>query len=80
VWPFLLREYYVSHEKIYGIKKTKLALEKNIDVLKDHFYNDAGIGSVSEVFDGESPTHGKGCPQQAWSVAALLKMVYMLDR
>lgn len=79
VWPFLLREYYVAYEKIYGRSKTKGAINKDLEKLKHHFYNDAGIGSVSEVFDGLSPESGKGCPQQAWSVAALWKLVKMAD-
>ena len=79
VWPFLVREYWVAYEKINGSKKTKALMTSEIEALKHHFYNDAGVGSVSEVFDGLDPKHGKGCPQQAWSVAALWKMVKMLE-
>lgn len=78
VWPFLLREYWVAHEKIYGPKKTKAALAPELEILKNHFYNDAGIGSVSEIFDGENPRSGKGTPQQAWSVAAYWRMTKMM--
>lgn len=76
-WPFLLREYFVAHEKIYGLRKTKVLLNPTLEALKNHFYHDAGVGSVSEVFDGLNPHKGKGCPQQAWSVAALWKMAKM---
>jgi glycogen debranching enzyme len=34
---------------------------------------EAGIGSVSEIFDGDSPHQPRGCIAQAWSVAALLQ-------
>lgn len=78
VWPFLLRDYWVAAEKINGKRKTKTALKTEIESLKHHFYFDAGINSVSEIFDGLAPQHGKGTPQQAWSVAALYRMQKML--
>jgi glycogen debranching enzyme len=33
----------------------------------------AGLGSVSEVFDGEAPYTPGGCIAQAWSVAEPLR-------
>lgn len=35
----------------------------------------AGVGSVSEVFDGDPPHTPGGCPAQAWSVAELLRVL-----
>jgi glycogen debranching enzyme len=34
----------------------------------------AGIGSISEVLDGDAPHNPGGCPFQAWSVAELLRL------
>jgi predicted glycogen debranching enzyme len=34
---------------------------------------EAGIGSISEVFDAESPFTPRGCIAQAWSVAEVLR-------
>ncbi len=79
IWPFLLRDYWVAYEKINGKRKTKLQLKSEIESLKHHFYFEAGVNSVSEIFDGLRPEHGKGTPQQAWSVAALYKMQKMLE-
>ena len=39
--------------------------------LADHL-GDAGLGSVSEVVDGDAPHEPRGCPMQAWSVGCLL--------
>jgi predicted glycogen debranching enzyme len=36
---------------------------------------DAGVGQVSEIFDGDAPQQPRGCIAQAWSVAALLRAV-----
>jgi predicted glycogen debranching enzyme len=39
---------------------------------------EAGLGSVSEILDADPPHTPRGCPMQAWSVAAALEI--MLDR
>jgi predicted glycogen debranching enzyme len=38
---------------------------------------DAGIGSVSEIFDAEAPYEARGCIAQAWGVAELLRCLRM---
>jgi glycogen debranching enzyme len=35
--------------------------------------NDSCIGTISEVFDAESPYNPEGCVAQAWGVAELLR-------
>ena len=35
--------------------------------------DEACVGSVSEIFDAESPYAPRGCVAQAWSVAELLR-------
>ncbi len=35
--------------------------------------NDAGIGSISEIFDAEPPFTPRGCIAQAWSVAEVVR-------
>ncbi|AWK86707.1 amylo-alpha-1,6-glucosidase [Azospirillum thermophilum] len=35
--------------------------------------DEAGIGTVSEIFDAEAPFHPRGCIAQAWSVAEILR-------
>jgi glycogen debranching enzyme len=34
---------------------------------------EAGIGSISEIFDAEPPFAPRGCITQAWSVAEVLR-------
>jgi glycogen debranching enzyme len=36
---------------------------------------EAGLGHVSEIFDGDSPHRPRGCFAQAWSVAEILRAV-----
>ena len=35
--------------------------------------SEAGLGQVSEIFDGDAPHTPRGCIAQAWSVAELLR-------
>jgi glycogen debranching enzyme len=35
--------------------------------------NEAGIGTLSEIFDAESPYTERGCIAQAWTVAEVLR-------
>ena len=75
VWPFLLHEYFQAYFKIYGTStenKKKVMLE--LEPLRKHFYQDNGIHCISEIFNGSEPQEGKGCIQQAWSVAAIIKL------
>jgi predicted glycogen debranching enzyme len=37
--------------------------------------DDACIGSISEIFDGDAPHHPRGCCAQAWSVAEVLRVL-----
>ncbi|GAC1569063.1 MAG: hypothetical protein NVS3B20_22360 [Polyangiales bacterium] len=39
----------------------------------DAHLSEACVGSISEVFDAESPYHPRGCIAQAWSVAEVLR-------
>ena len=40
---------------------------------------DHGIGSVSEIFEGDAPFAPRGCIAQAWSVAEVLRAWQMTE-
>jgi glycogen debranching enzyme len=46
--------------------------------LQDHLA-DAGLGSLSEIFDGDAPHAPRGCIAQAWSVAETLRVWRALE-
>lgn len=78
VWPWLLEHYAMAYLKIHG--KSGIS---HIRRLYDGFepvMREAGIGSVSEVYDGDPPHYPGGAPSQAWSVAALLNMDYLIKK
>jgi glycogen debranching enzyme len=39
----------------------------------EHHLNEAGVGTLSEIFDAEPPYTPRGCVAQAWSVAEVLR-------
>ncbi len=43
-----------------------------LDGFAEHLH-EAGLGTVSEIFDAEPPFAPRGCIAQAWSVAELLR-------
>jgi len=40
----------------------------------DHL-SDAGIGTISEIFDADAPYTPRGCIAQAWSVAEVVRVL-----
>jgi glycogen debranching enzyme len=45
---------------------------------EDHL-RDAGIGTISEILEGDPPHLPNGCIAQAWGVAELLRVWRKLD-
>jgi predicted glycogen debranching enzyme len=69
VWGWLLGPYALAHFRSYGNRERALSL---LDPIGQHLL-DAGLGSVSEIFDGDAPHAPDGCIAQAWSVAEVLR-------
>jgi predicted glycogen debranching enzyme len=70
VWGWLVGPFVDAWLKVYpnDIAAARRALEGFVPHL-----DEACIGSISEVFDAESPFTPRGCIAQAWSVAELLR-------
>jgi len=39
-----------------------------------------GLGTISEIYDGDPPHRAAGAISQAWNVAELLRMKWLIDR
>ncbi|MFQ6136272.1 MAG: amylo-alpha-1,6-glucosidase [Candidatus Hydrothermarchaeales archaeon] len=74
VWPWLLGPFITAYIKTNNrSKKSKRIAERLLlSLIFDHL-KDAGMGTISEIFDGDSPHHPRGCISQAWSVAEILR-------
>ncbi len=70
VWPWLLGPFVDAWLKTFpGRREEAVAMVRSLhDTL-----GQAGIGSVSEIFDAEEPFTPRGCIAQAWSVAELIR-------
>ncbi len=69
VWAWLLGPFAVAHYRVYRDAAAAQGLLAPIV----HHLDDAAIGSISEIFDGDPPHAPKGCFAQAWSVAEILR-------
>jgi len=73
VWPWLLGPYMTAYVKLHGLsEQTRDYLRELVEPLHEHLHQ-AGLGSISEIFDGDVPHYPRGCIAQAWSVAELLR-------
>ncbi len=69
VWSWLIGSFIDSHLAVYG---DRVQARRLLEPLAAHL-GTAGLGSVSEIFDGDPPHTPGGCYAQAWSVAELLR-------
>jgi glycogen debranching enzyme len=76
VWPWLLYAYVDACRRTRDAQSAAGDLERTIATLGPHL-DDAGLGHVSEVASGDAPHTPGGCPFQAWSLAALLRLEQM---
>ena len=73
VWPWLLGHFLTAYVKVHGESpEARERANKFLDPLRAHLC-DAGLGQISEVFDGDPPHNPGGCIAQAWSVAEILR-------
>ncbi len=69
VWGWLLGPFALAHLRVY---KDPAAAQAFLLPMAHHL-GDYGMGSIAEIFDGDSPFTPRGCIAQAWSVAETLR-------
>src|SRR5689334_22676347 len=73
VWPWLLGPYVDAYFRVFGRgPEARAHCLSLLEPLARHL-EEACLGQVSEVFDGDAPHTPGGAPAQAWSVAELLR-------
>lgn len=73
VWPWLLGPFYEAYLKANDFSDAaRAAVAEAMSSWSGHL-RDAGLGSISEIFDAEPPHPAGGAFAQAWSVAELLR-------
>jgi len=71
VWGWLLGPWLTAVVRENG-QDGKATAQKYFKEIMPHL-EDAGIGTISEIFDAEAPHAPRGCIAQAWSVAEILR-------
>jgi len=75
VWAWLTGPFVTAFLKVHGYSKEKrdYAYENFLKPLFTEEVYRAGLGTISEIFDGDEPHLPRGCISQAWSVAEPLR-------
>jgi len=75
VWAWLMGPYVTARVRANGgTSEARREAAALLTGLRDHL-KDAGLGTISEIFDGDPPHAPKGCIAQAWSVAEVLRCI-----
>ena len=75
VWAWLIGPFIAAHLRVHHDPAAAMRL---LEPFADHLHA-AGLGSISEIFDGDAPFEPRGCIAQAWSVAEVLRSVRLID-
>ena len=69
VWGWLLGPFALAHYRVYQDREAALRF---LEPLGHQIYA-SGLGTLSEIFDGDAPFTPRGCIAQAWTVAEVLR-------
>ena len=73
VWAWLIGPFIEAYLRVHGHEPSAIAQARRwLEPLEGHLA-EAGLGYVSEIFDGDPPHQPRGCIAQAWSVAEVLR-------
>ena len=76
VWAWLIGPYISAYTRAYaGEEGTRAYIEGLFKPFYGHLF-DAGVGTVSEIFDGDAPHTPRGCIAQAWSVGEIVRAYF----
>lgn len=73
-WAWLIGPFVEAYLRVHDWSPEAKAYTRGIlEPLLEHLHGEAGLGSISEIFDGDPPHQARGCFAQAWSVAEVLR-------
>jgi predicted glycogen debranching enzyme len=72
-WPWLLGAYVKAYRKVHNYSEDSMEDMRTLLQGFNAHLEIAGLGTISEVFDGDFPHSPGGCIAQAWSVAEVLR-------
>jgi len=69
VWGWLIGPFVLAH---LGVYKNPEMARRILEPMGNQITT-AGLGTLSEIFDGDAPFHPRGCIAQAWTVGEVLR-------
>jgi predicted glycogen debranching enzyme len=80
VWPYLMGPFIESYLKVNDFSNdSRQKAAEFIEPLMRHLTEDACLGQISEIFDGDAPHRPRGCVAQAWSIAELIRAYHLIN-
>lgn len=76
IWSWLIGPFITAYVR-YSEEKEKKEAMNLLTGLQEHLQY-GGLGTISEIFDGDPPHYFRGCIAQAWGVAEIIR-VYVED-
>ena len=79
VWAWLIGPYLDARLRAYGAEDETARFHEEqrcvgiLEAFREHLAQ-VGMGTISEIFDGDAPHTPRGCIAQAWSVAEVLRL------
>lgn len=77
VWPWLVGPFCDGWLKVYG--ESGVSRVRKLITGFEETLTEAGISTVSEIYDGDPPHTPRGAISQAWSVSEVLRILTMLE-
>ena len=79
VWPWLMGRFIEAYLKVNGKSaESRKQASEWLQPLMEHL-REAGLGTISEIFEADAPHRPCGCIAQAWSVAEVLRALRMVN-
>jgi predicted glycogen debranching enzyme len=76
IHPWLMGPFADAHFRVFGnTEESRKTMRALLAPLRAHV-RDAGLGFISEMFDGDPPHTPRGCFAQAWSVGEIARILY----
>lgn len=73
VWAWLIGHFITAYLRTHDRSPQSIAKSRGwLRNFRTHL-REAGVGQISEIFDGDAPHTPRGCIAQAWSVAEILR-------
>jgi glycogen debranching enzyme len=76
VWTWLIGAYAEAYARAYDAPATARTFLAPFA----HHLEDGGLGSISEILEGDEPHVPRGCVAQAWGVAEVLRVWRLLEQ